>query len=244
MGMKADYGVDAPSVIRNLALAGITSIAAGLGLNAWLSSNTHWLAVVFLVWGSVAGLSMLLTSALMLWGSKVGKLRERERLLDSLELRGDEIVLDVGCGRGLLLNGAARRLPRGKAIGVDLWRSEDESDNRIGATLSNAEAEGVRERVDVRTGDMRELPLPDSSVDIVVSSLAIHNIGDEGGRVQAVREVARVLKPGGRVALLDFQCTDEYARTLADLGWRDVQRSPNRFGMFPPVRVVTGTKPA
>jgi SAM-dependent methyltransferase len=244
MGMKADYGVDAPSVIRNLALAGIASIAAGLGLNGWFSSNTHWLAVVFLVWGSVAGLGMLLTSALMLWGSKVGKLRERERLLDSLELRGDEIVLDVGCGRGLLLNGAARRLPRGKAIGVDLWRSEDESDNRIGATLSNAEAEGVRERVDVRTGDMRELPLPDSSVDIVVSSLAIHNIGDEGGRVQAVREVARVLKPGGRVALLDFQCTDEYARTLADLGWRDVQRSPNRFGMFPPVRVVTGTKPA
>ena len=243
MGMKADYGIDAPSVIRNLALAAIASIAVGLGLNAWLTSNTHWLAVVFLVWGSLAGLSMLITSALMLWGSKVGKLRERERILDSLELRGDEIVLDVGCGRGLLLNGAARRLPRGKAIGVDLWRSEDESDNRIGATLSNAEAEGVKERVDVRTGDMRELPLPDSSVDIVVSSLAIHNIGDEGGRALAVREVARVLKPGGRVALLDFQCTDEYARTLADLGWRDVQRSPNRFAMFPPVRGVTGTKP-
>jgi ubiquinone/menaquinone biosynthesis C-methylase UbiE len=194
----------------------------------------HWLAVVFLVWGSLAGLSMLLTSALMPWGSKVGKMRERGQLLDSLELRDDEIMLDVGCGRGLLLNGAARRLPRGKAIGVDLWGSKDESDNRIGATPLNADAEGVKKRVDVRTGDTRGLPLPDSSVDIVVSSLSIHNIGDESGRAQALGEVARVLKPGGRVALLDFQCTDEYARTLADIGWRDVQRSPTGSGCFRP----------
>ena len=48
--------------------------------------------------------------SIMTWSSKVGKLRERERLMDALGLRGDETVLDVGCGRGLLLNAAARRL--------------------------------------------------------------------------------------------------------------------------------------
>jgi cyclopropane fatty-acyl-phospholipid synthase-like methyltransferase len=65
----------------------------------------------------------------MIWDSKVGKLWARDRLLDGLELRGDETVLDVGCGRGLLLIGAAKRLTTGKAPGVDIWQAEDLSGN-------------------------------------------------------------------------------------------------------------------
>ncbi len=91
---------------------------------------------------------------------------------------------------------------------------------------------------------MRQLPFEDGSIDVVVSSLAIHNLPDKSGRAQAVREIARVLKLGGRVALLDFQCTDEYLQTLHELGWRQVERSGLLFRMFPPVRVVAGRKPA
>jgi ubiquinone/menaquinone biosynthesis C-methylase UbiE len=174
----------------------------------------------------------------------VGKLRMREWLLDSLALRGGETVLDAGCGRGLLLNAAARRLTTGKAIGVDLWQAADQSGNSPEATLANARAEGVAERVEVKTGDMRELPLPDETIDIVVSSMAIHNIRDKEGRAQAVREIARVLKPEGRLRLLDFQCTDEYLQTLRELGWQGAERSGLMFRMFPPVRLVRGTKPA
>ena len=105
--------------------------------------------------------------------------------------------MDVGCGRGLLLNAAARRLTPGKAIGIDLWQSVDQSGNRPEATLANARLEGVAGLVEVKTGDMRELPFEDRTIDLVVSSLAIHNIPDPADRAKAVQEIARVLKPKG-----------------------------------------------
>ncbi len=242
--MRADYGLDAPPVVRNLTVAGVVSIAAGLTLYFLFVPTQATLATVLLICGLVSGACFLIPVALLVWSSKVGKLYVRERLIDSLDLRGDETVLDVGCGRGLLLIAAARRLSRGKAVGIDLWRSVDQSGNRPEVTLANARAEGVAERVVIKTGDMRELPYPDGSMDVVISSLAIHNIPDPEGRARAVREIARVLKPNGRVALLDMECTTEYVRTLHEAGWHTVESSGPSYLMFPPVRIVRGTKPA
>jgi cyclopropane fatty-acyl-phospholipid synthase-like methyltransferase len=69
-------------------------------------------------------------------------------LLDSLDLRGDEHVLDLGCGRGAVLLMAAQRLTIGRAVGVDLWKTSDQSGNAEAATRRNADAEGVADRVD------------------------------------------------------------------------------------------------
>ena len=238
----ADYGIDAPPVVRNLALGGTAIVILGI-IFLKFTSIPSFLSLIVGYWGIFAGGSMVLTSLFMIWSSKVGKLRMRKALIDSLNLQGNETVLDVGCGRGLLLNEAARRLTSGKAIGVDLWQSEDQSGNRPEVTLENARAEGVAERVDVRTGDMRELPLPDHSVDVVISSMAIHNVREKEGRAQAIREINRVLRPGGKISLLDFLATDEYLATFQSLGWKDVQRSGLSFRMIPPVRVVSGGKP-
>ncbi len=242
--MRADYGLDAPPVVRNLTVAGVVSIAAGLTLYFLFVPTQATLATVLLICGLVSGACFLIPVGLLVWSSRVGKLYVRERLIDSLDLRGDETVLDVGCGRGLLLIAAARRLTRGKAVGIDLWRSVDQSGNRPEVTLANARAEGVAERVVIKTGDMRELPYPDGSMDVVISSLAIHNIPDPEGRARAVREIARVLKPNGRVALLDMECTAEYVRTLREAGWHTVEAGSPSYLMFPPVRIVRGTKPA
>ena len=239
----ADYGVDAPPVIRNLAISGVACLIVGIAAFRFLS-EPRWLALIIGYWGVLVGAILLLQPMLMIWSSKVGKLRMRRALIDRLNLKGNETVLDVGCGRGLLLNEAARHLTSGKAIGVDLWQSEDQSGNRPEVTLENARLEGVAERVEVRTGDMRELPLPDHSVDIVISSMAIHNVREKEGRAQAIREIDRVLRPGGQISLLDFLATDEYLATFQLLGWKDVQRSGLNFGMIPPVRVVSGKKPA
>ena len=65
----------------------------------------------------VAGGLCLAAAAAMLWSSKIGKLRARDELIGAIPWRGDEQVLDVGCGRGLLLIAAAKRLTSGKAIG-------------------------------------------------------------------------------------------------------------------------------
>ena len=67
--------------------------------------------------------------------------------------RGDEKVLDVGCGRGLFLIGAAERLTTGKATGVDIWQSEDLSNNTGDAVMANAKAEGVAAKVKIETAE-------------------------------------------------------------------------------------------
>lgn len=243
LARKADYGLDGPPVIRGFALVGVVFVVAGGLVYLLLDSIQPFIARVLLSCSVLVGLLSFLSAGLMVRSSKVGKLRQREKLMDLVDLRGDEMVLDVGCGRGLLLNIAAKRLTTGKAVGIDLWQKEDLTDNRPEATLANAEAEGVADRVEVKTADMQQMPFLDGTFDVAVASMAIHNIRDQDGRAKAVREIARVLKPGGRVALQDFQCTDEYAQTLRELGWSDVERSELIATMWPPVRVVTGKKP-
>src|SRR5437867_4740880 len=150
---RADYGIDAPQVVLRLFVFGSIAISLGIAARAFLGPRQPWFVA-----GLSAGTAMLLTALLMLWGSKVAKLSLRERLLNSLSLSGDELVLDVGCGRGLLLIGAARRLTTGKAVGVDLWQTEDQTGNSPETALQNARAEGVAARVEIKTGDARQLP--------------------------------------------------------------------------------------
>lgn len=245
--MKPDYGIDAPGVIRNLLLVFF------IGFALWLTIALHlWSGVLVLGPVRLALRNMALFPAIgcgamavwMLWDSKVGKVRERERLLDHVAWRGDESVLDVGCGRGLMLVGAARRLTTGRAVGVDIWQAEDLSGNRPEATLENAEREGVRERVEVRTADMRKLPFDDASFDVVVSCAAIHNLYDAGDRRRAIEEIARVLRPGGRAVIDDIRHGGEYAAVFAERGCAVERKGANpfltamTFGSLRPVTLI------
>jgi len=179
-----DYGLDAPNLVRLFLIGGLLLLAAGLAL---VLLSTDWLTVA----GSIAftfGVIFTIEGLLMVWSSRYGKLRVRDRMLDGLGLTGQEDLLDVGCGRGLLLIGAARRLPNGRAVGVDVWSPVDLSGNSASATLANAAAEGVPERVDVHEGDMRKLPFADASFDAVVASLSMQNIHSVEGRRSAQSE--------------------------------------------------------
>jgi arsenite methyltransferase len=228
MTEKADYGLDAPYVVRNLLLAG------GACLLLWLANVLGFWSgrigpVIFghsLIWPAAG----LIASGLgMIWSSKFGKVGERETLLDKLSWNGDEHVLDVGCGRGLLLIGAAKRLTTGRATGVDIWQTEDLSGNDPAATLENARREGVADRVAIETADMRKLPFPDASFDAVVSRAAIHNLYSAADRAAAIREIARVLKPGGRALIDDIRHPREYTSVFAQNGCPDVRRLDSRL---------------
>jgi SAM-dependent methyltransferase len=229
--------------MRNLAIGGAAALVVGIGLSLVLGSSYPVFASVAENFGFFAGIGGLGTAMLMILSSKVGKFRERDRLLGSIPWCGDETVLDVGCGRGLMLIGAAKRPASGKAAGVDIWQSEDQSGNHPEVTLSNARAEGVAERVEVRDGDARQLPFEDGTFGVVLSSLALHNIHDAEGRREAVEEIARVLKGSGRVAILDIWHTDQYEQVLRESGVQEVTRSGLRFFIYPPARVVSGVKP-
>ncbi len=241
---RPDWGLDAPVAVRRMAIGGGAALVVGLvapELEAVRASR--WLTEIS-GWAGGVGIGLLLASALMLWGSKVGKLRMRDVLLAAIPWRGDEQVLDVGCGHGLLLVAAAKRLTTGGAIGIDIWRQYDQADNRPEATRENARLEGVAERVEVRDADARELPFADASFDIVVSSLAIHNIENRAERAKAVREIARVLKPGGRAALMDIYHTRQYRKILRECGLVDVRLSRPNFMFVVPTFMVTGRVPS
>jgi arsenite methyltransferase len=227
---RADYGIDAPDVIRNLIIASVAglvvwaSAALGLWSGVWaLSFGAIALEFALARIGLIVAVICILMATWMLWDSKIGKLRSREKLLGLIPWTGRERVLDVGCGRGLMLIGAARRVPNGRAIGIDVWQSADLSGNRIESTLDNVRLEGVAHRVEVRTADMRKMPFPDDSFDVIVSRFAIHNLYDGVDRARAIAEIARVLNPGGRVVIDDIRHLREYAAHFVKLGFTEIR---------------------
>lgn len=234
---RPDYGIDAPGVIRNLAIAGFVALLVALATTIGVLPKelvvqpTAQIVLRFPISVSAlwAALGCLATAGWMYSGSRFGKTRERDRLLDKLDWKGDERVLDVGCGRGLVLVGAARRVANGSAVGVDIWQAEDLSGNRAEVSLENAAIEGVADRTSVHTADMRRLPFADASFDVVTSRAAIHNLYSAPDRAAAVREIARVLKPGGRALIADIRHHREYARTFAENGCSDLRLLDSRL---------------
>jgi SAM-dependent methyltransferase len=236
-----DYGIDAPRVVTILAIIALAGTVLAV-VFAVLRPGPDALTGAFIA----AGVAILLTCGveafLMVRSSRRGKQRLWKGLIRALRLQGDEHVLDVGCGRGLVLCAVAKLLTTGRAVGVDVWRSADMSGNSASAARENAVREGVADRVEIREADMRELPFADASFDVVLASLAIHNIDSRAGRAAAIAEIARVLRPGGRVVIADIQRTDEYVVGLTTSGCEDVHRSGPSWQMFPPVRVVTALR--
>ena len=108
--------------------------------------------------------------------------------------------------------------------GVDIWSTKDQSGNARDVTVLNASLEGVGDRVQIETVDMRALPYPDAAFDLVVSSLAIHNIRSNADRKLAIVEGFRVLKPGGRIVIADIRATAIYEEALRALGASNVER--------------------
>lgn len=213
---QGDYGLDAPYAPAGIALGG----AVLLGFGIWSMTSVGVLAGVVQV---VVALFLFACAASYLYTSRRGKFVCWWRVLDRLGLRGDEHVLDLGCGRGAVLLMAAERVPDGAAAGVDLWRGQDQSGNAEEATRRNAEVEGVTDRVALHTGDLTALPFDQPGFDLVASSLALHNL-NATGRDEAVREAARVLRPGGRLTIADIRHTERYAEVLSVAGLTDVHR--------------------
>ena len=238
MPQKPDYGIDAPGVVRNLLVIGAALIVSGIVF------PTIHLGDVAILWNRSAfwpGGSCLLTGILMLVYAKWGKFRHRDRMLNMVPWRGDEQVLDVGTGRGLLLVGAARRLTTGKGVGIDVWSTKDLSSNSLERTQANIDLEGVKQKVELKSEDARKLSFPDASFDLVLSNLCIHNIPGDEGRTEACREIARVLKPGGTALISDFIKTALYQEVLTKTGLK-VSRTGMNLLSFPPLRIVRAEK--
>ena len=198
MRRQGSYGIDAPHLLPIPAVLIVANVVQGV--------------VTGTAWPFVAAAVVMACMGCGLYTSLRGKFVVWAELLDRLGLRGDEQVLDLGCGRGAVLLLAARRLTTGRAVGVDLWRKGDQSGNAAEATRRNASRRGGRRPRRALTADMTALPFEDASFDVVLSSVAVHNIKGRAGRDRAIGEAVRVLRPGGRLMIADIFATGRVPR--------------------------------
>src|SRR5258707_1617023 len=139
------------------------------------------------------------------WGSRVYDLtmvrltrRLYQRVIEDLTLLRlvEGKVLDSGTGTGTLARDIARSLPRLEVYGIDL------SENMIRLAREHAKREQVEERVHFDIGNIAHLPYPDRSFDLVVSTISMHHWHE---LEQPLRDLYRVLRPGGRLWIYDFR---------------------------------------
>ncbi|MBF4461006.1 MULTISPECIES: class I SAM-dependent methyltransferase [unclassified Rathayibacter] len=211
---EGDYGIDAPWVPwmwvgYTVLYAALTAAAATLWNDEW------WVVALF----ALLTVVFAAAAALYWYVSLRGKFVLWDRLLSTVALPSGARVLDLGCGHGMVSIMTALRSPESTVTGIDLWRSIDQSGNTPDAARSNAELNGVGDRVRFDTGDMTKLPYPDGSFDLVTASVSIHNIRSREGRRTAIAEAARVLAPGGRIVAADIRRTTEYADDLRSAGF-------------------------
>ncbi len=243
MSDKPNYGFDAPNVLRWLFVFAAVSLAGAYFSFSLLHLQNLLYAQLLCGYFLLTALSFLVPGFWMLYSTQVSKQKILKEAIDSLQLKGDEKILDIGCGRGMFLIEAAKRLKSGKATGIDLWQLKDQSGNGPESALRNAQIEGVSDRIEILTVDMTSLPFEDGAFDLAISSLAIHNVEIMEERNQALKEIYRVLRPGGRFFLIDLRNVPKYAETLNGLGAKEIETSPYIYRYFPPIRIVKGKKP-
>jgi ubiquinone/menaquinone biosynthesis C-methylase UbiE len=184
-----------------------------------------------------------------------GKFRElRQRTASLARLQPGDAVLDVGCGTGTLAMELARRVGRaGRVAGVDPGTRQ----------IARASSKAARRNVPIefQIGVIEQLPFPDQTFDVVFSTLMMHHLPASLKR-QGLAEIARVLKPGGRLVIADFKRKQErqgkaarfhaggssmhdLAALVSDAGFSVVETEemrPPRFSAFPGAVFVNAHK--
>jgi len=230
-----------PRVPKGLSLLAFIGLALGAASFSGLWVGSNLLAISGIVLGVLLILHVLFAAffALRKWNHAS---LIRKQIFDSLALHGDEKVLDVGCGSGILLNGAAMRLTTGRATGIDIWAPNSGGGN-LALLWKNARAEGVADKIEFREADARNMPFEDASFDVVLSSGALHHISHNfDDHERAVREIVRVLKPGGKFVIWDItHMVEATAQKMRSMGIECEVRPTNRTLGFD-MSVVSGRK--
>lgn len=234
---RPDYGIDAPTIVFGLVAATFVLTFAGI----FFGSGTANAAIGLPFWVVAAGTGV--TAVAMVVSSRWGKRRAWQRVLDDVGLAGNEASLDLGCGRGLVLIETAKRLPAGHATGVDVWRGKDQTGNQRTVTELNARIEGVTDRVTVRDADVRRLPFEDASFDLVTAGLTLSALASVDEQTAALHEAVRVLRPGGRLVVVDVAGASDQVRALTTAGMTDIDQRRIGPSIWPPARLVTARRP-
>lgn len=231
---KAKYGIDAPGVIRNLLVIGV-AICSIVVFFPFVKVGSVEIDTHGLLW---SGGGCCFGGVLMLIYSLYGKYKHRDRMLNYVSWTGNEQVLDIGTGKGLLMIGAAKRLTTGKSVGIDIWNGKDLSGNNIQNALNNARIEGVSDKVEIKNENVMDMSFADDTFDVILTNMCIHNIYNVEGRKTACKEIGRVLKAGGTAVVSDWRHVKEYNRNFMELGLQTQLLPAQYLTTFPAITTV------
>lgn len=210
MKNKPNYGIDAPGVVKGL-IFGSLFFSFLYWVAFYLSGKNPVIYKICVIASVSTFVCMVGTAIIMILSSWYGKIYQADIMLNKISWNGNEKVLDVGCGRGLLAIKAAKKLSdQGHVTGIDIWNQKDLSGNSLHEALKNIKIEGVADRVTIQEGDACGLEFEDNYFDLVVSNLVIHNIEAMENRFIVLDEMLRVVKPGGHIIIQDMFVAHEY----------------------------------
>ena len=235
-GNKIDYGIDAPGIRSGMfviALVGCIMIGLANFAGIYWLKNTPIFSIILNIIGITIALYGSFMASYMTYCSKIGKLKTRDFLLDEVGkyLKWDDVKqsLDIGCGKGLLLIGAAKRMGTGSSLGIDIWSADDQSNNSESATIKNVALAGVSDKVQIQTADARNLPFENDTIDLVMSHWVVHNIKSQTEQIKCLDEMCRVLKPGGAIILADIQNVTKYIQHFKNLDITEISYNNGGF---------------
>lgn len=202
---KPRYGFVAWKYFASMAVIGFAGLALVLVTFLFsLSFLVEW--ILRLVGAPIAFVGLYIGTSYILLYEEAFKPKRRGdnwfKIAEFTHLKGDEKVLEVGCGTGRGTISLAKKLPRGKLVGIDIFKGV--SGKSPETALKNAQIEGVADRVDFRYGNALKIPYADKTFDLVTMGSVLHELHSEKDKTKALREIYRVLKPGGKFVTLEI----------------------------------------
>ena len=173
----------------------------------------HVIGIVFICFG----VYMYLTYWLGAYLSKTNKSYDLSKILD---LHGSEYALDVGCGLGKLTISIAKLINKGSVVGIDIWDKMDISNVSQRRAYKNAEIEGMRDKIEFKTGYILDIPFPDNSFDLVTAGGVLLAFWSNKTRFKALSEILRVLRPRGKFLLLETLRNPRTLLICPGLAWK------------------------
>jgi SAM-dependent methyltransferase len=236
------WGIDDPVVVIILVATGILSFAVGLFLYFYLGGLGSVEAEGALIASGFVGVMLIGFAAFLTLNSSVAKYRQALILASILPLGGGELVLDVGCGRGPFSVAVARQLSTGLVVGLDDWSRWHVTGNSPLSLMANAKVEGVDQMIFPVKGGLDSLPFPDARFDVVASCLGLSHVGTGADLETTVAQMVRVLKEGGRVAILSAGYGRRFPSLLKSMGLTDIKVTRFIAGSFPYAERITARK--
>lgn len=202
---KPRYGFVAWKYFAGMALVGCVGLGLILaGILLPMVPLVRW--TLLFAGAPVAFVGLYVGIAYIVLYQKVFKVKQRGdnwfRVAEVLQLKGNENVLDVGCGTGRVSISLAKKLRSGKVTGIDIFGGV--SGKSPETASRNAKAEGVDDRVNFRYGNALRIPFEDGTFDLVTMGSVLHELHNEKDKETALHEVYRVLKPGGKFVTIEI----------------------------------------